>query len=343
MLASGTSLADCLTRLEPLIQRLEAGEPVSDQVGMLVERLVWMTGLPLPQDLSGVREILADLRRDPGRGHLARLRQALEAAPLAGPTASPQANAVLDLALSAVRGESVEDYSRQVLALDSEVAALTAGLVALGEAGASERFREVAREAASQAEALRAALVGLDEAVAAGSQTDLEASGQALSLSLNRAAGLYRELVRLLAMEGRIPCIRCGCSNASERTLCEQCAAILPAAAVRPEGVFDVRVGEEDSGEQTRMTENLARIFEACEQFYAGALDSQGFLQEVSWLEGLLIEARHLGLGDGAQDFEDGLALLRLAGEREDRALVEAGRRRLWEGAGRLQASGLAP
>ncbi len=306
---------------------------------MLVERLVWMTGLPLPQDLSGVREILADLRRDPGPGQLGRLRQALQAASFPGPTASPQANAVLDLALSAVQGDSVEDYSRQVLALDREVAALTAGLAALGEAGASERFREVARQAATQAEALRAALAGLDEAVAAGSQADLEAWGQALSLALNRTAGLYRELVRLLALEGRTPCIRCGCLNASHRTLCEQCGAILPAAAVRPQGVLDVRVGEEDSGEPTRMTENLARILEACERFYAGVLDSQGFLQEVTWLEGLLEDARRLGLGGGAQDFEEGLALLRQAGEREDRALVEAGRRRLWEGTGKLQAS----
>ncbi len=88
------------------------------------------------------------------------------------------------------------------------------------------------------------------------------------------------------------------------------------------------------------MTENLARIFEACEKFYSGTLESEAFLEEVAWLEGLLDLARRQGLGDGCQEFEAGLALLHQAGELGDRALLDAGRRRLWEGAGRLQAAG---
>ncbi len=340
MLASGSPLADALTRLEPLIRRLEAGEPVSEPLQALLERLLWMTGLPAPQDFSEVREVLEDLRREPCTVRLDRLRQALEALPAQGPTASAQANALLDLASSAVQGERVEEYSVQVLALDSEIAALATRFAALELPGPSERFCEAAREGAAQLQNARAGLAGLDEAVAAGSQADLLTCSQDLVFALNRAAQLHRELERLLALEGRTPCIRCGCSNPSERTLCEHCGAILPAAAIHPEGMLDFRVGEEGASGQTRMTENLARLFEACDQFYAGTLDPQAFLQVVSWLEGLLEQARRLGLGDGVEEFEGGLLLLRQAGELEDRALLDAGRRRVWEGAGRLQASG---
>jgi len=340
MLASGSPLADVVTRLEPLICRLEAGEPVSGQVQAILDRSLWMTSLPLPEDLSEIRGILEDLRQDPSSHHLDNLRRAVEAAAVPGPTASAQVNIVLDLALAAVQGEGLEEYTARVVALDSEVAVLSARFSALGVTGITERFCEMAQEGFLLVEAMRASLADLDEAVAAGSQQDLLACGRSLVSSVNRAAQIHRELERVLALEGRTPCIRCGRSNSSERTICEECGAILPVASVQREGLVDVRVGETGASQQTRMTENLTRIFEACEQFYSGTLEATAFLDEVSWLEGLVDRARRLGLGDGAQEFEAGLALLRQAGELGDRALLDAGRRRLWEGAGRLQAAG---
>ncbi len=340
MLASGSPLAQAFTRLEPLICRLEAGESVSDQVQAFLDRMLWMTRLPLPEDLSEVRGILEDLRQDPSSRHLDNLRRAIESAAAPGPTASARVNAVLDLALAAVQGEGPEEYSAAVVALDSEFAALSARFSALGVTGITERFCEMAQEGNLQVEAMRASLADLDEAVAAGSQHDLLACGETLVFFVNRAAQIFRELERLLALEGRTPCIRCGRSNSSERSLCEDCGAILPVATVRQEGLLDVRVGEAGPSQPTRMTENLARIFEACERFYSGTLEAAAFLDEVTWLEGLLDRARRQGLGDGCQEFQAGLALLRQAGELEDRALLDAGRRRLWEGAGRLQAAG---
>jgi hypothetical protein len=340
MLASESPLAQAITRLEPLIHRLEAGESVSDQVQVFLDRLLWMTRLPLPEDLSEVRGIIEDLRQDPTSCKLVDLRRAIEAATVPGPTASAQVNTVLDLALAAVQGEALEEYTAGVLALDSEVAALSARFSALGVTGSTERFCELAQEGSMQVEAMRASLADLDEAVAAGSQHDLQACGGELVFSVNRAAQIFRELERLLALEGRTPCVRCGQSNSSERTLCEDCGAILPVAPVRQEVLLDVRVGEAGLSQPTRMTENLARIFDACEGFYSGTLEAAAFLDEVTWLEGLLDQARRQGLGDGCQEFQDGLALLRQAGELEDRALLDAGRRQIWEGAGKLQSAG---
>ncbi len=343
MLASGSPLADAVTRLESLIGRLEAGEAVSDLVSSALDRMLWMTSLPLPADLSEVREALEDLRLQPSSCHLDRLRRAVAGLDAGGPTASAQANTLLDLALAALGGQGFEEYSARVVAFDSEVAALSARLSDLALAGPSERIGAVARSAGEQAEAIRAALRGIDEAVASGSQEELLVWGQALVLAVNRAAQQYRELERLLAVDGRIPCLRCRHSNPSGRALCEECGAILPAAAVERERLMDLRIGEERASSQTQMTENLSRILQACEQFYAGALEARAFLGEVSWLEGLLDQARRQGLGqeDGLQEFQAGLAMLRQAGELEDRALVDAGRHRLWEGAGRLQGSAL--
>lgn len=347
MFPTAHPLAEGIARLEVLIGRLEAGEPLESQVLLTLERLTALCAMPLPEDLEPVRALLEGLQQEPSSRGLPRLREALDRALAeapSGPTASPRANALLDLAVATVAGHVGPEWTGDFVAFDEELASLAVRIGALARAGATGRTLEEAEGVVREAEAARSALAVLADAVAAGSEEAVRTAGQGLVGAINLLARRQRTLGRLAEQEGRTPCVRCGRYNSSERSTCEECGAILPVAARTDESRLDIRVGDEDAP-TTRMTANLARIFEACEQFYAGALGPEAFLQEVAWLEGLLGRARRMGLGEGdlarlgQDDFETGLALLRQAGETGDGALLDMGRRMIWEGAGKLQAS----
>jgi len=338
-------LLDALTHLEALIERLEEGEPISHQVHFSLERMIWMTDQPLAEDLSEVRTLLEGLSREPSSHRVARLRQAVESLGPVGPTASALANALLDSAVTAVQGESREPFAGQLEAFGSELATLASLFSNLGAGGPTEGFREVARTGGQQLELVRAALGKVEEAVTGSSREGLRQAGQALVLAMNCVAQSFREMERLRALGGRVSCVQCSHSNMPDRTRCQECGAPLPATKVDQEVVLDIRIGGDGTSGQTQMTENLARILRACEQYCRGTLEVEAFLREVAWLKDLFLRAQRLGLGEGEevqqaiQEFQAALDLLHRGGEHEERGLVDTGRRRLWEAAGKLQAS----
>jgi len=345
VLTCDAPLLDALTHLEALIERLEEGEPISHQVRFSLERMIWMTDQPLAEDLSEVRTLLEDLSREPSSHRVARLRQAVESLGPVGPTASASANALLDSAVTALQGEPRGEFAARLEAFESELATLASLFSNLGAGGPSEAFREVARKGGQQLELVRFALGKVEEAVTSSSQEDFQQAGPALVMAVNCVAQSFRELERLRAVEGRVACVQCGHSNMPDRIGCQECGAPLPATKVDQEVILDVQIGGDGTSGQTQMTENLARILRACEQYCRGTLEVDAFLREVGWLKDLFFRAQRLGLGEGEevqqaiQEFQAALDLLQNGGEHEERGLVDTGRRRLWEAAGKLQAS----
>lgn len=326
-----------LSAVEGLVGRCEAGEPVLHRLQALLERQIAVCGMPLPEDMSGVKAVLQTLLVDPSARHLPDLRRAVEealaSAPTDGPTPSPRANELLGMALAALQDGSV-DFAGAARSFSWELTALSTQVTA----GASERLAEEARGIADAAIQAREALYRLE---GADREDVVRLEGEAFIAAMRRLAFAQRTLERLADQEGRTPCVRCGESNPGDRSTCRRCSAILPAAAVGRESLLDLRVGEERPAE-TRMTVNLARLLDACDRYYSGALDGDAFLAEVAWMEGRLVQAQRMGFEEaaraGLQDFEEGLALLRQAGETGDAALLDAGRRRVWEGAGAMQS-----
>ncbi len=345
MFSSSSTLSEAIALLEPLVERLEEGEPILHQVHFCLDRMLWMTRQPVAEDLSEVRTLLEGLHRDPSSHRVARLRQAAEALGPGGPTASARVNALLGSAVTALQGEAREEFAAQVEAFGSELVELASLFSNLGAGGPSEDFREVARKGGQQLEVVRVAVAKVEEAVARGSQDDMQLAAQALVLAVNCVAQSFRDLERLRAREGRVACVQCGHSNVPDRTRCQECGSPLPATKVEQEGLLDIRIGGDGAAGQTQMTENLARILQACEGYCRGTLEVDAFLREVVWLEDLLARARRLGLGEdeairqAVQEFQAALDLLHQGGDHEERGLVDTGRRRLWEAAGKLQAS----
>ena len=348
MLPPGLPLLDAVARLGALLGAAEAGEPVEAQVQAELLQMVRACAMPLGPDLSGVQAVLEGMLEDPSPRHLPALLEAVEAvAPLGppGPTGSLRANVVLARARAAVRTRETEPFSLECQELDAEIAALAERAAALASARAAGRLGEEAEEVARELEAAREALAALYEAVGAGQEEEAARAGQALADLLNRVERRALEMEVLDQHEGQTPCVRCGRYNRGERSTCEECGAILPASVHAQESLLDLCEGEEAGPLEPRMTENLARLFQACEDFQSGLVDAGAFLGEVAFMEDRLARARRMGLGPGpsvragAEEIEAGLAALRQAGEGEDRGLLDAGRRLVWEGAGKLQAA----
>lgn len=330
-----------LSRVEGLVGRWEAGEPVLPRLQALLEREIAVCAMPVAEDMTGVRAALQTLLLDPSPRNLPDLRRAVEealaSAPTDGPTASPRANELLGMALAALQDGAV-DFSGAARGFSWELTALSTQVAA----SATERLADEARGIGEAALRAREALYRLEAAVRERREDAVRQEGEAFIAGMRMLASAQRTLERLADQEGRTPCVRCGESNPGDRSTCQRCSAILPAAVVGHQSLLDLRVGE-DRPPETRMTVNLARLLDACDRYYAGALDGDAFLAEVEWMEGLLGQARRMGFEEaareGLQSFEEGLALLRQAGETGDAALLDAGRRLVWEGAGGMQAA----
>ena len=129
---------------------------------------------------------------------------------------------------------------------------------------------------------------------------------------------------KVAEQEAMVACIRCGHHNTAGRGTCEECRATLPSVERIDQSTLDIRLGDQGPAPETQMTENLARLFEACERFNFKTMSSEAFLDEVAWMEGLLEQADKMAQ-DGAwraRRVQAGLQSLRRAGETGDSALV---------------------
>lgn len=328
MISGDHPLREAVAHLEGLVLRLQAGEPVQPLLDALLEQQERLLAFPMQEDLTEVSRVLARFRTDPSARHLDDLKAAVDRA-LAeeGPTRSPRANRLLGMALAALEDPQVP-FAEAASAFHEDLGTMAAV--------APPRLQgEVLRHS----EEAQLALEGLVHGVHEGDAEAARQAGDALVQAVRALGAVQLDLEELATREGRTPCMKCGSYNPGDRSTCERCGAILPAAAVERESLLDV---QDEGTRPTRMSETLARLFGACDRFYAGALDPDGFLAEVAWMEGRLQAAKRMGFPDesGLEEFESGLAVLREAGETGEVALLETGRRLVWEGSGRLQSQG---
>lgn len=341
MIAGDHPLVEAVAHLEGLVLRLEAGEPVKPLLDAFLEQQQRLLAFPLQEDVTEVRRVLERFRTDPSSWHLRDLRAAVDAALAAasgGPTRSPRANRLLGMALAALEDPTVP-FVDEASVFHADLATLATRVAAVARTGNSLLAQEEAARLGEVASHGQIALEELVQAVEALSPEAVRAAGDAFVAAVRDLGAVESALEELATREGRTPCVRCGEYSRGDRSTCERCGAILPAAAAERESLLDVGGAASDG---TRMTETLARLFEASDRFYAGGLDADAFLSEVAWMEGRLEQARRLGFGDaareGLEEFEAGLAVLRQAGETGETGLLETGRRLVWEGSGKLQA-----
>lgn len=326
MLSGDHPLREAVAHLEGLLLRLAAGEPVKPLLDAFLEQQERLLAFPMQEDVTEVRRVLGRLREEPSARTLGDLKAAVDRALGAeGPTRSPRANRLLGMALAALEDPAVP-FTEAASAFHEELGTM-AGV-------APPRLPDLP-------DVLQQAQVALEELVQGvqdGDEAAVRQAGDAFVHAVRALGGVELALEELATREGRTPCVKCGEYNPGDRSTCERCGAILPAAAVERESLLDL---QDEGSRPTQMTETLARLFDACDRFYAGALDADGFLAEVAWMEARLAAARRMGFRDetGVEEFAAGLAALREAGETGEAALLEIGRRRVWEGAGRLQAT----
>lgn len=340
-------LLETLARLEALVGALEEGQPVRHLLEDRIERAIAICAMPVPEDLTAVQVALQDLLCDPSSRHLPRLRaafqEALDSAPGDGPTPSARANELMAMALAALDDPEVQ-FGIAANAFSEELAAL-ATLVAIsaGSPEASSQVREEAQQVLELVDKARESLLWIEEAVEGGLRDEALQGVDALVRAIRLMASSKRALDKMIEQEATVPCIRCGHHNTAGRGTCEACRATLPSVERIDQSTLDIRLGEQGPAPETQMTENLARLLEACERFNFKTMTREAFLAEVAWMEGLLEQAGRMGLQDGAleglEEFKAGLQSLRRAGETGDSALIYEGRKLVWEGSGRMQAA----
>lgn len=336
-----------MARLEALVEALEEGQPVRYVLEESIERAIAVCAMPVAEDLTAVKMALQDLLCDPSSQHLPKLRdavqEALDSAPGDGPTPSARANELMGMALAALDDPEVQ-FGIAANAFSEELAALaTMVAVSAGSPEVSSQVREEAQRILELVDKARESLVWIEEAVEGGLRDEVLQGVDALIRAIRLMASSQRVLDKVAEQEAMVACIRCGHHNTAGRGTCEACRATLPSVERIDQSTLDIRLGDQGPAPETQMTENLARLFEACERFNFKTMSSEAFLDEVAWMEGLLEQADKMGLQDGAleglEEFKAGLQSLRRAGETGDSALVYQGRRLIWEGSGRMQAA----
>lgn len=347
MILRQSHLLEMLARLEALVGALEEGRPVLPLLEAGIEREIAICAMPVAEDLTAVQVALQGLLCDPSSRQIPNLRaavqEALDSAPGDGPTPSARANELMGMALAALDDPEVP-FGAAASAFSEELATLaTMVAISAGSPGISFQVREEAQRVLELVDAAREALVRVEEAVEGGLRDQALQGLDALIRALRLMASSKRALDKVVEQEARIPCIRCGHRNLAGRGTCERCRATLPAVDRAEQSTLDIRLGDQGAAPEAQMTENLARLLEACERFNFKTMTREAFLAEVAWMEGLLEQAGRMGLQEGAleglEEFNAGLQSLRQAGETGDSALVYKGRKLIWEGAGRMQAA----
>lgn len=279
-----------------------------------------------------------------------------------GPTPFARINLIMNLA----REGAAEELLEASQLLQQDVGSWRSQCATIARRVAtSPRIAEWAQAVDKMYEEFDQELVELYQAASRQELEAVEERGQLLGQLWEELTLAQKQLEKAIERQDQTPCVRCGHYNAQEKKNCEKCGAILPVSAQERSHAVNV----DDAGRSqatgaevapTEMTENLQRILGAVEQFQQGRLPVEDLHAEVTWMTGLLQEARNLlpqpkgdpapaepasesvaspvGLYlEGLQDMEAGLAFLRQLHDPSDRNLSEMGTGLVWEGAGKVQ------
>lgn len=233
-------------------------------------------------------------------------------------------------------------------------------------------------------EALDAHYSGVEELIAAVEESSNDKIDEALEKVLATAIkiGESREVYITAAQhQNHIPCPACGRSNPPENRICEACGETLPRVedpSALPSSTFSVLSSTPlEESQQLQMTENIAALFEACDNVADGHISLEAFVATVKEAQAGLREysnelediaetandpesfteeqlefwkTQHLpyleeiagAFQHGIKTTEDGLAsMLSFVDTRDEQNLID-GVRMVWEGLGDVHRANLS-
>ena len=211
-----------------------------------------------------------------------------------GPTPSEQVNLALSLSKDVGAQVLGDGPLVEVLAgIHQSSEELSAGLDRLLEAGVeSVMLREAMDRALQACDYQQEALADFAEFFTTRLDVTLRGARRKLEESSIQLAAALDNLSELSEREGKVACMRCGHFNPGGRNNCEKCNMPLPNLGQTAGSTFDhseQNVSEPAiDPEQPILTGNLVRLYTAVNQIFDGSIDSDKFLSEIEWFQGVI-------------------------------------------------------
>jgi hypothetical protein len=211
-----------------------------------------------------------------------------------GPTPSEQVNLALSLSKDVGAQVLGDGPLVEVLAgIHQSSEELSAGLDQLLEAGVeSVMLREAMDRALQACDYQQEALADFAEFFTTRLDVTLRGARRKLEESSIQLSAALDNLSELSEREGKVACMRCGHFNPGGRNNCEKCNMPLPNLGQTAGSTFDhseQNVSEPAiDPEQPILTGNLVRLYTAVNQVFDGSIDSDKFLAEVEWFQGVI-------------------------------------------------------
>lgn len=211
-----------------------------------------------------------------------------------GPTPSEQVNLALSLSKDVGAQVLGDGPLVEVLAgIHQSSEELSAGLDQLLEAGVeSVMLREAMDRALQACDYQQEALADFAEFFTTRLDVTLRGARRKLEESSIQLSAALDNLSELSEREGKVACMRCGHFNPGGRNNCEKCNMPLPNLGQTAGSTFDhseQNVSEPAiDPEQPILTGNLVRLYTAVNQVFDGSIDSDKFLSEVEWFQGVI-------------------------------------------------------
>ncbi|MFP4497525.1 MAG: hypothetical protein ACLFQV_04880 [Vulcanimicrobiota bacterium] len=287
-----------------------------------------------------------------------------------GPTNSPQANILLNMAEGIKKGsvnlelftttlkETEEDYQE----IAGRFQAITAE--SPDKASVQEEIEKTMEGLELYSEAIRSFYIFLDSNEGLYLEEGAKELKQAMDI-LDKSREFFEDLSE---REGKTPCAKCGVYNDPDKRYCVKCGTILPkAAGYTPTSTFGLAEGggaAEGLPQDQGVPENLQVMFQAVNDVSEGKISLEEFAETINWMEGILaenqdgfkaipkvdksklkeneveiaekleadmIQAKEL-FEEAYRDWEESLDLFAEYLEVEDNSLLTEGVRIMWEG-----------
>jgi len=130
--------------------------------------------------------------------------------------------------------------------------------------------------------------------LADGDTERLNLAEKSLVVAANELWRLESIFKQVEKTEGKMVCMKCQHPNPVQSRICENCGATLPRFDEDYE-TYTMQVSETSETQvvnEVPLTENIARIFGAAEQFAKGEISHEDFESVLAWMEGIVEEGR---------------------------------------------------
>ncbi|MCD6309663.1 MAG: zinc ribbon domain-containing protein [Candidatus Eremiobacteraeota bacterium] len=159
----------------------------------------------------------------------------------------------------------------------------------MGSAAISEELPAVEKAF----EGIEAGLTEAEEYLVDEDAERLDRAEKSLIYSARELYRLEKVFKQIEATEGKVYCMQCQHPNPAQSRICEKCGARLPRFD-EDYATYTMQVNEtpETYVDEVPLTENIARILGASDDFVAGKIGQEEFESVLDWMEGIIEEGR---------------------------------------------------